>query len=80
MGDGAHEHFLVYQGGGGGDVLRKASLCCEARQQRSEMNDLKPRTLSWINKMKLQSACGDWLNLILYLTVKSPSCTSLSVA
>ena len=29
MGDGAHEHFLVYQGGGGGDALRKASLCCE---------------------------------------------------
>ena len=27
MGDGAHELFVVYHGGG--DVLRKASLCCE---------------------------------------------------
>ena len=34
MGDGAHEHFLVYQGGGGGDVLRKASLCCEVSSLR----------------------------------------------
>ena len=34
MGDGAHEHVLVYQGGGGGDVLRKASLCCEVSSLR----------------------------------------------
>ena len=52
----------------------------QASQQRSEMNDLKLRTSSWINTMKLLSAWGNWLNLILYLTVKSPSCTSLSVA
>ena len=38
MGDGAHEHFLVYQGGGGGDVLRKAILCCEVSSLRLLIN------------------------------------------
>ena len=38
MGDGAHEHFLVYQGGGGGGVLRKASLCCEVSSLRLLIN------------------------------------------
>ena len=32
MGDGAHELFVVYHGGG--DVLRKASLCCEVSSLR----------------------------------------------
>ena len=38
MGDGAHEHFLVYQGRGGGDVLRKAILCCEVSSLRLLIN------------------------------------------
>ena len=36
MGDGAHELFVVYHGGG--DVLRKASLCCEVSSLRLLIN------------------------------------------
>ena len=38
MGDGAHELFVVYHGHGGGDVLRKASLCCEVSSLRLLIN------------------------------------------
>ena len=67
MGDGAHEHFVVYQGGGGGDALRKASLCCEVSSLRLLINlAIAEMGMMWVSRKYIRAS--GWRCLVLLCT------------